>query len=342
MKTRIKLLSVVVFTSSIFSCIAQTPYDDYAPSIKKREMLKLPEAIFRAYNVDTTKEVKYIELDKELLVLNYFDKNGRIIKTSYLNPNEPKWWVVDPKAAKYPDASPYNFVNNNPIINIDPNGQDWFKYKQEGAKEESWNWNDGSEYKLKTGVDEKGADVFKTIKGEKAVIVFNGRNDEKLGAGHNLFGKGAVLATVTVYGDNGPDDIKTYQGYSMGSDPSKFGAIADGNYRFNFDAKGKSGKLKSNWAVENRGRVPALGGYNPNPNVIGGDRAYKTGIFIHSSNQNGYAGTYNEGENGISEGCLLICPTQKDIYGQVIQKGFDQFNEQLKGVQNGVLELNRK
>src|SRR5690606_17213427 len=34
-------------------------------------------------------------------------------------------WNVDPLAHKFPHASPYNFVENNPIMRIDPDGADW-------------------------------------------------------------------------------------------------------------------------------------------------------------------------------------------------------------------------
>ena len=35
-----------------------------------------------------------------------------------------RWMSMDPLAAKYPSMSPYNFVANNPIFNIDPNGME--------------------------------------------------------------------------------------------------------------------------------------------------------------------------------------------------------------------------
>lgn len=34
------------------------------------------------------------------------------------------WTSVDPKAHKYPGVSPYAYVMNNPLINIDPDGRD--------------------------------------------------------------------------------------------------------------------------------------------------------------------------------------------------------------------------
>lgn len=35
-----------------------------------------------------------------------------------------RWWSVDPKIAKYPQMTPYNFVANMPIKAIDPDGKD--------------------------------------------------------------------------------------------------------------------------------------------------------------------------------------------------------------------------
>gem|GEM_PF-3278131 len=35
-----------------------------------------------------------------------------------------RWLAVDPLQAKYPGWSPYNFVNNNPLVYIDPDGKD--------------------------------------------------------------------------------------------------------------------------------------------------------------------------------------------------------------------------
>ena len=34
-----------------------------------------------------------------------------------------RWLALDPLQAKYPGLSPYNFVSNNPIYSVDPDGR---------------------------------------------------------------------------------------------------------------------------------------------------------------------------------------------------------------------------
>lgn len=129
-----KIFVVAAFAATTHVAIAQTPYDDFAPNETKKEMLRLPDVIFRAYNADTTNAVKYVELDKELLVLKYFSQNDTLISQVQLDIKDFKWLSVDPLASKYPSHSPYNFVLNNPLNAIDPDGRDVvFLIDKEGA-----------------------------------------------------------------------------------------------------------------------------------------------------------------------------------------------------------------
>ena len=41
------------------------------------------------------------------------------------DPRLGRWISVDPMANKFPHASPYNYVENNPTMRIDPDGADW-------------------------------------------------------------------------------------------------------------------------------------------------------------------------------------------------------------------------
>jgi RHS repeat-associated protein len=60
------------------------------------------------------------ELDR-LNGLNMYDFGARWYDVAGV----PMWTSVDPLAEKYYHVSPYAYCNNNPVIFIDPNGEDW-------------------------------------------------------------------------------------------------------------------------------------------------------------------------------------------------------------------------
>ena len=124
-KSRIKklLVAVAIATATNIS-FAQTPYDSFVKSEDKKEMLKLPEFTYTAYNKDTTALINYMEFDKVDMSISYFTKNDSLLKTFYLEPTVKKWWAIDPHAKDYPSQSPYNYVANMPIRAVDPDGQD--------------------------------------------------------------------------------------------------------------------------------------------------------------------------------------------------------------------------
>ena len=240
-----------------------------------------------------------------------------------------RWFVPDPLAEQNPSVSLYAYCSNNPINRIDLDGlsDDWVERFNEQLK------------KTQIAFDENvtSADDPDLRKGDrylgKAVVVFEGSRNEKLGKGDNLFGEGANLADVTVYGPNGPNDIQTYKGYTMSSDPEKYGVVADGEYDVQrIGPNEKKGPYQSEWTLNNRGEVPAMDNYNPA--YPERDPAYLIGVFIHRSNNNGWAGRkWNDVTkqwNAVSKGCLLILPNQ-----------WDRFNNQLKRVNTLKLQLKR-
>ncbi len=260
------------------------------------------------------------ELDR-MLGLDWYDYGAR-----HYDGALTMWRTVDPLCENYYNISPYVYCVNSPINAFDPDGRDWFFYSLDGHSDPTWNWRDEHEYH--TGIlDSSGKEYI--IKGHKAVVEFNGYYNETLGDANNLYSQDALLADVTVYGPHGRDDIKEYKGFSMTSNPSRYGVVADGDYTVNRVVK--PGPFNSPWAINNRGRVKEWTNFNPkfperNP-------AYLTGVFIHRSNNNGFAGEFfKKGKyHGISEGCLLIRPDQ-----------WDEFNKQLAPVSTLFLRIKRR
>jgi len=81
------------------------------------------------YQYGGIKVNKYLYQGKELLDdqnLNIYDFHAR----GY-DPVIGRTWQLDPHAFNYYSWSPYSWTGNNPISNIDPDGKDWYRYKNE-------------------------------------------------------------------------------------------------------------------------------------------------------------------------------------------------------------------
>ncbi|MDP2303917.1 MAG: RHS repeat-associated core domain-containing protein [Ignavibacteria bacterium] len=277
-------------------------------------------AILRSYTTGSSANDKYKFTEKERDIetnYDYFSHRDGKPGARYYDSEVGRWLSVDPMDSERPGLSPYNYCQNNPLGRIDPTGMldDWVEDKDGNIY---WDENAKSQETTKEG---------ETYLGE-VVVVFEGSENEQLGEGDNLYGDGAHLANVTVYGPGGSEDVNTYKGYTMSSDPNKFGVVADGNFTVNRTTT--PGPYGSEWALNNRGSVPAKGGYNPAyPNRKPG---FLTGVFIHRSNNNGWAGTFQKKglTHGVSQGCLLIEPNK-----------WEKFNKQLNGVNNFQLKLKR-
>ena len=166
----------------------------------------------------------------------------------------------------------------------------------------------------------------------QAYVEFIGSRNERLGTRNKVYGfingEDAITSKVFVYGPKNKKDIHHYVGYTMSSDPEKFGAIDEGLYSANYDNVGKSGKLKSHWVLNHRGKVRMMdGAKNPlhSDQIDANGEGYKTGVFIHSTNKNGFAG------GNVSQACLLIAPDD-----------FIKFNSVMKGVKSFKVQVTRK
>ncbi len=230
--------------------------------------------------------------------------------------------TMDPLAEKYYDISPYAWCGNNPVRFVDPDGRDWFYHSSDGKADPTWIWHDGNTYN--TGVkDSNGKDVI--LQGQEAVVVFNGSIDERLGEDGTLTGTGAKSAEVTIYGIGGKNDIKTYNGLTVSSDPSKYSMVASGDYNLSWEQMATSpyGKGSLTYRVRQlygNAELPIEGGEK---NKVTG-KSYLGAIFFHRTNWNG-------GAKYSSQGCLIIDGRQ-----------WRNVEKQLEKSKNILMQINRK
>ncbi len=239
-----------------------------------------------------------------------------------------RWVTPDPKSEDYYGISPYVYCAGDPVNFVDPDGRDWYSYEKP-IKNEDGTVRTETQYAWTSATSQEELDKL-GIKGtylDKAVVVFYGSEDERLSKDGFLNKDGAKTATVVVYGPSGANDIEDYIGYTMSSEPKKFGVIANGVYDvYRTDVHGT---LDLEWAINNRGKVGSLYGYNPAfPNRRDG---YLDNVYVHRSNWNGKANYNSKTGQAVSEGCLLILGEQ-----------WNKFSTQLASVQSFKLVLTRK
>jgi RHS repeat-associated protein len=252
------------------------------------------------------------ELDEEVGLYYYGAR--------YYEPHTSIWYGVDALAEKYPNVGGMVYCVGNPIKYLDIDGMDWVE-----GDEGNITWTDYTSQKDLDNNNIKG-----TYLGQ-AHLAFNGSRNETLGtkngkAGY-INGEGAGTASVTLYGSKNADDVHTMTGFTMTSDAEQYGPIGEGLYNANYDARGKDGKLQSHWVLNNRGKIPTMDNQpNLSPHAAENyNTQFKTGIFIHSTNGDGFAG------GNVSVGCLLLAP-----------QDFKTFNSVMSGVKNFTVQVTRQ
>lgn len=123
MKHTLHFLSVLSFA---VVANAQNPFKDIDKS-NEVEVLTLSNGRYVEYFTnDTLRRIGSVMFNTVTNKVEYFIPQDDIKYREQLDrAKEPSRWLsIDPLAGKYPYASPYNFVLNNPLNNIDPDGRD--------------------------------------------------------------------------------------------------------------------------------------------------------------------------------------------------------------------------
>jgi hypothetical protein len=129
-KSKIILALLILRLSNTFA--QDNPYEVFGHTSKVVYETKVSEYLM-VKNSDNASLIKSIAFNiEEGLVLFLGDKDT-ILSSQIIQPEQLlRWLSVDPKSNDYPDMSPYNFVANNPVFYIDPDGRKFVNFDSDG------------------------------------------------------------------------------------------------------------------------------------------------------------------------------------------------------------------
>lgn len=245
-----KLLLSIVFISAVFSIANAQEYNPYKSIGKKGKVVTAYGGKFvEVFDYDSIQRVGSVLINiRTKKIVQLLNANKTFDKFSD-NSSSSRWYSVDPLAnsKKNISVSPYVFVADNPILLVDPDGKDWFNYREKGEKKSSWHFQEGH---TATYTNTKGKEVT-TRNGYGYLISFKatGKNDE-----------GATVGTLTIYNQSHAD--VQVKGFS-GSDVYGLPAAEKGNYFVNLSQRDAKGPQEMN---EKRDNPTAFMGIQAIPN----------------------------------------------------------------------------
>lgn len=133
MKQQILFSILLLFSVTVFSQdTGKDPYAIFGHKSSTKYETRVEELLY-IKNSDSTSKIKSMLFDMSKGVALILGANNKIIDTVQIKKEQILRWVsTDPMANKREWLSPYNFVQNNPILRTDPTGAlDWVPEVQE-------------------------------------------------------------------------------------------------------------------------------------------------------------------------------------------------------------------
>ena len=135
MKRTTLILLVLVF-SQITLFGQNDVFNPFEKFDKDVEVLTLSNGVYdEFFDTDSIEIIGSAVLNTNTMKIIGFIEYDTLYSEATLEPElVSRWLSLDPLARKYPELSPYNFVANNPILYVDPDGREiWIYYTVTGA-----------------------------------------------------------------------------------------------------------------------------------------------------------------------------------------------------------------
>ncbi|RKR82855.1 RHS repeat-associated protein [Mucilaginibacter gracilis] len=210
------LITLGILIANLVICYGQdNPYKifGYKPKVDYKDN---PLDIYQVKNADPKSKIRYLTLDRQNKVIKLIGDRDSLIKTiTYTDEDLLRWVTVDPKAEKYPQLSPYNYVNDNPMNNIDPNGKEiigtdgkavTYSVNKSGAVSWSKNASAGTQI-IGNALAKSGGisdlNAYRDSKVQVTLVYSSENNATEIGHTDNSYIHGTdqvAKSTVTIYG----------------------------------------------------------------------------------------------------------------------------------------------
>lgn len=160
---KIKNNLVVMLCLIAFTTLGQQPFEKYGYTVKVATLSKGEYQEF--FDQDTLVQIGSVVLNTLTGRITHFVTFDTTYSEASLQPElVSRWLSPDPLSEKYYSFSPYNFVANNPILFVDPDGREiWINYgdNQRAKYDNGKLYNeDGSKY---TGKDKFVGTTLKSL-----------------------------------------------------------------------------------------------------------------------------------------------------------------------------------
>jgi uncharacterized protein RhaS with RHS repeats len=133
MRKKLIISAIILCSITIFAQDKDNPYSMFGYDPKISDVISSKTELFYLDNTDTTALVQTLAFDFEKGYVYLYDTNNQMLDVLLFDKKEiARFTTIDPHAENYLGVSPYAYVINNPVRNIDPDGRDVWEMNGQG------------------------------------------------------------------------------------------------------------------------------------------------------------------------------------------------------------------